>query len=311
MGLGRVRLEVGSRVARVRATRRVAGGQHDFRARFDHLRPQLLHEPRGHAAMVGAFLTESRTADFGAFFISSYAYLDMCGHATIGLARTLAATGQIELAGSTVEFTLETPAGIVTVEVQSDVGEIGEIAFRNVPAYVEEPSVATLVPDLGRVEAAIAWGGCRYALVDAGARDWPLAPDRTGLMCRHGAAIKAALNKGRAVPVESVLFFEEQGPARGRHLVVLESNKFDRSPCGTGTSARVAELVARGRLGLGGEYEAESVVGTRFRCRIEEIAEREGRTTIVPRITGRAWLTAFATLVVEAGDPLAAGFLCR
>ena len=277
----------------------------DFRARLDHLRPQLLHEPRGHAAMVGAFLTESRAADFGAFFVSAYAYLDMCGHATIGLARTLAATGQIDPAAT---FALETPAGIVTIETQ---GEAGEIAFRNLPACVEELAVAVDVPGLGRIEGAIAWGGCRYALIDAGVRGWPLAPDTTALMCRRGAAIKAALNADRAVPVESVLFYEDLGPARGRHLVVLESNKFDRSPCGTGTSARVAALVASGRLGLGDEYDALSVLGTRFRCRVEEVAEREGRQTIVPRIVGRAWLTAFATLVVEAGDPLAAGFLCR
>jgi proline racemase len=283
----------------------------DFRTRFDHLRPQLLHEPRGHAAMVGAVLTESRAADFGAFFISSYAYLDMCGHATIGLAKTLGATGQIDLACRSPAFTLETPAGIVTVEVAIEAGEIGDIAFRNVPAHVEEAALAVEVPGVGEVAAAIAWGGCRYALVDAGAYGWPLTPDLTGQMCRRGAAIKAALNAGRAAPVDSVLLFEKLGPACGRHLVVLESHKFDRSPCGTGTSARIAQLVAAGGLELGSEYEALSVLGTRFGCRVEEIAERDGRMTVVTRITGRGWLTAFSTLVVEVGDPLAAGFLCR
>jgi proline racemase len=138
-------------------------------------------------------------------------------------------------------------------------------------------------------------------------------------MCRRGAAIKAAVN-GQPLDtasspadarIDGVLFFADIAAGRARHLVVLEANKFDRSPCGTGTSARLALLHDQGRLDAGAEFVAESILGTEFRCSIERAWAEGGRTQIAPRVTGNAHITAFSTLVVENGDPLAAGFLCR
>jgi len=278
----------------------------DFRARFDHLRTRLLHEPRGHSAMVGAILTESTDADFGAFFISSYVYLDMCGHGTIGLTRTLAATGQIDVTTSAAQFSLETPAGIVTVDAeQGDDGSINA-SILNVAARANPDPIDVELPETGQIAVSIATCGGRFALVDAAAHSWPDDRDHVGDMCRRGAAIKNAVNAHLQDPVGSVLFYWDGDRRRARHLVVLESNKFDRSPCGTGTSARLAVLHAQGRIDIDEPFVAEGVLGTSYHCRLEAVGNE-----IRPRIRGQAHLTAFSTLVIEDTDPLADGFLCR
>ncbi len=283
----------------------------DFRKRHDGLRGRLLHEPRGHAAMVGAIMSESSTADFGAFFVSSYVYLDMCGHATIGLARTLIATGQITLDDGPSSFSLETPAGIVEVGVSRAQDGAVTASILNVPSYVERESLALDVPEIGPVEATIVYCGGRFAMVDATALDYVIKPDHANELCTKGMAIKTAANAVLEAPVGSVLFVNERTHDHARHLVVLEGHKFDRSPCGTGSSARLAALHARGTLQTGETYLAESILGTRYRCRIEETLEYEGHAAVRPRIDGEAWLSAFSTLVVEKSDPLTDGFLCR
>ena len=282
-----------------------------FKEHFDYLRPRLLHEPRGHAAMVGAILTESTEADFGAFFISSYVYLDMCGHGTIGLARTLAATGQVDLERGANFFSLETPAGIVRVDVDKTENGAVRASIRNVPAYVEAPSMRVEVDDIGPVELAVAYCGGRFALVDTTQRNWAILPDRASELCRIGAAIKDAVNRELEEPIGSVLFYADRDRGHARHMVVLESNKFDRSPCGTGTSARLAMLHRTGALDVGEPFIAESIVGTTYRCQIEETLDDGGWPGVRPRIAGEAYLSAYSTLVVEACDPLADGFLCR
>jgi proline racemase len=280
-----------------------------FRKHHDRLRAALLHEPAGHAAMVGLVPTHSDLADFGAFFISSYIYLDMCGHAVIGYAKTLAATGT--LAPNRPHFTLETPAGIVTVHLAwSDTGELASVRLHNVAAHAGIEGLAVDVQGLGCISADLAYGGIWYAIVDANAIGLRLDPESVALALVQGAAIKKAVTErlqgeppaigGGAAP--SILFYADISRLHARHLVVLDSNKFDRSPCGTGTSARIALLAHQGRLGHGETYNAENVLGMRFAARIAE-----GR----PEIEGIAHITAFSTIVKEKTDPLAGGFLCR
>ncbi len=284
----------------------------DFRGRHDHLRGLLLHEPRGHAAMVGLIPVPARVADYGAFFISSYIYLDMCGHATIGLAKTLAATGQLQ--SGTPGFSLETPAGIVDVGLRWNAdGELQTVHLTNVASHLAARDVALTLADGTTVHADLAYGGIWYAIVDAKEAGLILDPDHVGAAMQSGQAIKTAykaLAKIRAdLPQAdpSVLFVAENGAAEARHLVVLASNKFDRSPCGTGTSARLAQLHARGRLGVGETYKAKSVLGTSFDAVVVSAADGK----ITPRISGIAHISAFSTIVCEGSDPLAPGFLCR
>lgn len=287
----------------------------DFRARFDYLRPLLLHEPRGHAAMVGLVPVASTVADYGAFFISSYVYLDMCGHGTIGYARTLAATGQIapQLGDS---FTLETPAGVVTVGlVWGANGDLAGVRLRNVPSYVGIADLAVDFEGFGPVKADIVYGGMWYALVDATAMELELVPERASELLRIGSALKQTIKAAIADRPEfagavapSVLFYADGAPGEAVHFLVLESNKFDRSPCGTGTAARVAQLAARGRLGADGTYRARNILGVDFLARV---AERTPEGAIVAEIEGMAHLTAHSTIVLETSDPIAQGFLCR
>jgi len=290
----------------------------DFRKRFDHLRTLLLHEPRGHAAMVGLVPVPSDQADYGAFFISSYVYLDMCGHGTIGYAKTLAASGQISPATGD-SFTLETPAGIVTVGlVWGNDGDLVSVRLRNVPSYLAIENVSVDVAGLGPVCADIAYGGMWYALVDANALGVSLEPDGVSALLRAGSAIKMKLKEalaGNALigddPAPSVLFYADNGVGESTHLLVLDINKFDRSPCGTGTSARLAQLMRRGRMSADGVYRAKNILGVPFQARVADHARVNGHDAIIAEIEGAAHITAHATIVLEADDPISEGFLCR
>jgi proline racemase len=288
-----------------------------FRAEHDALRTFLLHEPRGHAAMVGAVLTESSRADFGVFYLGSYGYLDMCGHATLGLARTLDYLGLLRPTDGHARFTLEVPAGIVTVRMDYDGDAPTSIDFDNVPAYVARLD-ETIEADGLTVACDIVYGGNWYALVPAAAADVDLAPLGVGHAMAVGSRLKDALNArirtgalGATVePVDSILFYGETSQAGtlvSRHLVILASNKFDRSPCGTGTSARLAQLLQRGRIEPDQAIVAESILGTRFVAR----AGRLDGNRIQPSIKGLAHITGQHSFILESGDPLPHGFLCR
>ncbi|MBN9548939.1 MAG: proline racemase family protein [Alphaproteobacteria bacterium] len=285
----------------------------DFRRRFDSLRGALLHEPRGHAAMVGLVPVPSAVADYGAFFISSYVYLDMCGHGTIGYAKTLAATGAVR--PGIDSFTLETPAGVIVVGLSwSPDGRLAYVRLRNVPSYVGIEGLEVTSTETGAVRADLAYGGMWYAFVNADALGLDIVPDNVSTLLRVGYALKRAISKAveanplfAGVVAPSVMFYKDTAPGEAVHFLVLESNKFDRSPCGTGTSARLALLDRRGMLGPDGTYTARNILGVPF---IARIAERSS-DAIVAEIEGSAHLVAFSTIVLETGDPLAGGFLCK
>lgn len=298
----------------------VAARCDDFRVRFDALRTFLLHEPRGHAAMVGVVMTESRLADFGAFFLGSYKYLEMCGHATIGLAVTLDHMGLIGASDEPMSsFTLEVPAGVITVHVRRQNGAVAAVTFENVPAYVACRGV-TVAAGGASVSADVVWGGNWYGLVQARAAGVELAPAGVSHAMATGAALKAELNAmiaagavaGVGRPIDSILFYETQTDDQGpisRQLVVLESNKFDRSPCGTGSSARLAQMVARGEIGLDQPIRTRNILDVDFTATARAI---EGRVdAIEPHIVGLAHITGEHRFVLSDGDPLPDGFLCR
>ena len=298
--------------------RSVAEKRDAFRAAHDHLRASLLHEPAGHAAMVGLVPVASEVAEFGAFFISSYIYLDMCGHGAIGYAKTLAATGAI--AAPRESFTLETPAGVVTVGLNWDAdGELRGVRIRNVPCRVGIAEATVDVPGFGAVAAGIVYGGMWYAIVDAQKAGVALSAENVTQGLAAGSAIKKALTAfladapavqgGGSAP--SVLFYRRESRLRAQHMLVLAPNKFDRSPCGTGTSARLALMAHQGEIADGETYHAENLLGAAFTARIAERRATPMGQEIVPEIGGQAHIMSFATIVKEHGDPLAAGFLCQ
>ncbi|UPJ76786.1 proline racemase family protein (plasmid) [Bradyrhizobium sp. 187] len=281
----------------------------DFRNNHDGLRTLLLHEPRGHAAMAAAVPVASREADQGLFFIFSYVYADMCGHATIGYIASLAATGALPQGFEQNGMSIETPAGIVRVTGTFDAGQLTSVLLRNVPSFVLASDVVSEVEGLGTVTCDIAYSGITYALVDADKLDLPFSIDHASRWCRVGLGIKEALNQSGVPKVDSVLFYQSI-TGGGRHLVILAGNKFDRSPCGTGTSARLAQLHARGQLAVGAHYRAENILGVPFEAKIAELGRgHDGQPAVIPEVRGMAHITGFSTLVLETDDPLPAGFL--
>ncbi|QRM32235.1 proline racemase family protein [Microvirga sp. VF16] len=282
-----------------------------FREHHDELRGLLLHEPRGHAAMAAAVPVPSREADRGLFFVFSYSYADMCGHATIGYVASLAAMGALPSNFEQNGMSIETPAGIVHVTGTFEADRLTSVVLRNVPSFVTEADITVEAEGLGTVTCDIAYGGIVYALVDASQVDLPFDIGHANQWCRAGVAIKEALNGRSKAPsqVSSVLFHQaiEGG---SRHLVILAGNKFDRSPCGTGTSARLAQLHVRGELAEGAPYRAENILGVPFAAKVVGVSEgKDGQPAVIPEIRGMAHVSAFSTLVLEADDPLPAGFL--
>ena len=273
-----------------------------FAAEFDSLRSFAVNEPRGSDAVVGALLCEpvDPACAAGLIFFNNVGYLGMCGHGTIGAAVTLAHMGRI--GPGTHRF--ETPVGEVTVELLGR----NEVEIENVPSWRYRKDVAIAVDGLGTVVGDIAWGGNWFFLV--GTAPLPLAMAHIQDLTRAADAIARALEMAGITgadggKIDHVEFF---GPPRdpaadSRNFVLCPGGAYDRSPCGTGTSAKLACLAADGKLGAGETWIQESIVGSRFAAQYRP--GPEGR--IVPRIRGRAYVVAEATLLRDPEDPFADG----
>jgi 4-hydroxyproline epimerase len=272
-----------------------------FSEQFDGYRTFVLNEPRGFEAMVGALLCEPSdpACAAGLIFFNNAGYLGMCGHGTIGAAVTLAHMGQI----STGIHRFETPVGTVTVELHDH----NTATFANVPSFVHRQAAEVSVDGMGRVAGDIAWGGNWFFITEAA----PCVIDASNIPTLTEAAlkIKRALAcegvTGRAgAEIDHIEFFGASPTgAHSRNFVLCPGAAYDRSPCGTGTSAKLACLAAHGALAPGEPWVQESVIGTRF---IGRYGLGEGGT-IRPHITGRAWVTAEAKLLCDPTDPFPRG----
>ncbi len=272
-----------------------------FADRFDGFRAFELNEPRGFEAMVGALLCEPSdpTCAAGLIFFNNAGFLSMCGHGTIGAAVSLAHMGR--LAPGRHRF--ETPVGIVAVELHDP----NAATIANVPGYVHRQGIEVHVDGLGDIVGDVAWGGNWFFLTEAA----PCAIDIRNIpaLTEAALAIKRALAReavtGRdGAEIDHIeLFGASPTGADSRNFVLCPGAAYDRSPCGTGTSAKLACLAAHGALAPGAAYVQESVIGTRFTGRY---APGENGA-ILPLITGRAWVTAEATLIREPSDPFPNG----
>jgi 4-hydroxyproline epimerase len=266
-------------------------------ANHDHLRCGVVLEPRGHEAIVGALLTPpvEPGSRCGVVFFNDVGYLGMCGHGLIGLVRTLQHLGRF--AGGTTQ--VDTPVGPVRATLESD----GVVTIRNVPAYADTLDLAIDVPGYGRVTGDVAWGGNWFFITHLPAESLILANVRR--LTEVTMAIRAAL-RASGSPVDHV---ELSGPpsrpgADARNFVLCPGAAYDRSPCGTGTSAVMAVRHARGQLGLGARWRQESITGSLFTGWLE----RDG-AHLVPSIQGKAYITAVSTLFFDPGDPFRAGLV--
>ena len=299
----------------------------------DGLRKLLLREPRGYPALCGNLLLPAThpEADVGLVIMEQAEYPPMSGSNTICAVTVLLETGIIPAVEPVTELTLETPAGLVRVRADVRDGKVTGVTFRNVPAFVAHLDVPVEVPELGTVIADIAYGGMWYAIVEAAPLGFAITPDEGRDLVRAGEMIKAAAREQYPVSHPenpeisgvSIMQFSAGPTTRGasmRNTVVVSSGALDwdrpatwtgildRSPCGTGTCARMATLHARGRLRPGEDFVHEGILGTTWTGRIVEETRVGSHAAIVPTITGRGWITGFAQYVVDPDDPFGEGF---
>ena len=275
----------------------------DFmRAEQDHLRTAVVCEPRGHDAVVGALITPpvSSGAVAGVVFFNNGTYLGMCGHGLIGVVRTLEFLRH--LAPGPARF--DTPVGTVTAELAPD----GMVTIENVPAYVHSRDVEVEVPGYGRVTGDVAWGGNWFYITHAG--QVPVEMARVADLTRFTLAIQEALRGNGITGADGgdIDHVEISAPparldADSRNYVLCSGGEYDRSPCGTGTSAKMAALHARGELALGAEWRQEGIAGGMFTGWLT--ARADG--SLVPHIRGSAFVTGEATLLFDERDPFRAG----
>ena len=309
----------------------------------DDLRKLLLHEPRGYPCQNADFVLPP-TRDDAAFglVIAEQANIwpAMSGHNTICVATALLETGMVPMTEPTAEFALDTPAGLVKIRAECANGRATSITLENAPAYcrARDLDVAVDVPELGRVAVDVAYGGMQYAIVDAASVGLRLEPAHGREICRLGEMIKVATREQHPVdhpefsyPGPDNLVF--RGPAtrgadgrlRARNAVVMSNGTLewdrpetwtgmiDRSPCGTGTCAVMAALHARGEMAVGDELVHEGILGTTFVGKLVGEAEVGGGggdavRGVVPTVTGRAWITQHATVVLDPTDPFPVGY---
>ncbi|MFE1953418.1 proline racemase family protein [Streptomyces sp. NPDC059524] len=288
---------------------------------LDGLRRFLVDEPRGHSAMSGAILQPPTRpdADWGVLYIEVSGFLPMCGHGTIGVATVLVETGMVEVTEPETRVRLDTPAGLVEARVTVRDGRAEKVTLRNVDSFALELDAAVKVPGLGEVRYDMAYGGNFYAIAELDRLGLPFDRSRKDEILAAGLAVMKTINE-RNRPVhpadpliggcKHVQFLAPGSDARhSRNAMAIHPGWFDRSPCGTGTSARMAQLHARGELPLDTAFVNESFIGTRFTGRLLETAEVGGLPGVVPEFSGRAWITATANYLLDPSDPFPHGFV--
>lgn len=291
-----------------------------FMEHLDHIRLFLMNEPRGHAAMSGAILyaPTREDADWGVVFIEVSGCLPMCGHGTIGVATVLVETGMVEVLEPVTTIRLDTPAGLVIARVAVSDGHADSVTIENVPSYSVRLDDTVEVPGYGTVPYSLAFGGNFYAMVDLDAVGLKFERRNQHEILAAGLAIMDAINATnppRHPEIDGldhchhVEFIAPGSTAQhSRHAMAIYPGWFDRSPCGTGTSARMAELWARGELALDQDFVNESFIGSTFTGRLVGETTVAGIPAVVPTITGRAWVTGFGQYLLDPTDPFPTGF---
>jgi proline racemase len=293
---------------------------------IDRVRRMLCHEPRGHADMYGCFLVppDDDAADLGVLFWHKDGYSTACGHGTIALAEWAVRSGRVEPAhdGET-PVVIDVPSGRVTATVSRVAGVTRSIAFRNVPSYViaRDVEVAT---SRGPVRVDVSYGGAIYASLPAASVGLEVTPECYGDLIAVGREIKWALgdqevaqhpSDPRLSGIYGTIWFDDlgrtpEGPHQ-RNVTVFADGEVDRSPCGSGTCARIALLADDGTLGQGDVLVHDSIVGTQFVGSVVERTFAEGRPAVVPEVRGTAFPTGEHVFLLDSGDPLGTGFVLR
>lgn len=292
----------------------------DFLERFDWIRTGLCFEPRGHDMMSGGFLYPPTRddSDVGILFIETSGCLPMCGHGTIGIVTFGLEQGLIT-PRTPGRLRAEVPAGLIDIDYGMEGGRVPWVRIRNVPSYLAMRDVALGVPGFGQLTLDIAYGGNFYAIIEPQGPYVGLDALGASRIVELSRTVRALLQEivepvhpldDRIRGVSHVMWTDRPkgDGADGRNAVFYGERAIDRSPCGTGTSARLAQLAARGRLKVGDSFVHESYIGSRFVGRVEDAVDLGGQPAIIPSIQGSAIATGFNTIWIDREDPFWAGF---
>jgi len=293
-----------------------------FREHYDHIRRGIIWEPRGHADMYGAVITPSADADLDVFFLHNEGYSTMCGHAIIALTKLVIETGLVRSVGSNSQIVFNVPAGKVYARARIENGQVREASFRNVPSFLYLRDQSVDVPGLGPVHFDVAYGGAFYAFVDAEPLALSLTADDYSRLIDYGRRIKQAVAANYSIehPFENDLSFLYGtifiGPAsesghHSRNVCIFAEGEVDRSPTGTGVSARAAIHYAKGDLVLDQKITIESILGSVMTVAAVEATRFGPYDAIVPEVSGTASITGRNEFYFEPDDPFREGFILR
>ena len=292
------------------------------RTHLDHLRTALMWEPRGHHEMYGCLLVTPAhpQADTGVLFFHNEGYSTMCGHGIIGLVTVMLEQGLFPASVPTTTIRFDTPSGLVTARASLDAGKVRNVSFLNVPSFVLDVEQTVRVPGIGPVDYDVAFGGAFYAFCQAEALGLTLEPKHAGRLQALGLAIKQAIMAERTIshPTEpelgylyGTIFVAPSHTPEGdlRQVCIFANGALDRSPTGTGVSAHLALLHAKGTLRVGQSLRFESILGTLFGGKIVEETQLGPYPAIIPEVEGHACLTGRHEFMIDPDDPLKDGFL--
>jgi proline racemase len=296
---------------------------HYVRKNLDDLVTGILWEPRGHDDMFVAIITPPITpgADLGMIYRGAYDYMTMCGHGTIGTVTVAVETGIVKAQEPITTVIVDTPSGLVTTKAKVEDGTVKSVTIRNVPSFLYKQDVVIQVPEVGKVRGDLSYGGDFYFILDTAELGVDLDKADVDDLTKISSTIRSSAVEQINVQHPEIREIKAlhgvilTGPprhpeARYRNFYVSGTH-IDRSPCGTGTCAKMASLYGRGELRLHEEFVTESILGSIYRAKIVGETEVGGIKAIVPELTGQAWIMGFNTLLIDPEDPFKYGFRVR
>lgn len=291
---------------------------------YDHLRTATMWEPRGHADMYGCLITEAVSAEghFGVLFLHNEGYSSMCGHGIIAVTKVVLETGLVELEQGIKVINIDTPAGLVKAEAHWDGKQVTAVSFLNVPSFAYLLNQEINIPGLGSIKYDLAFGGAFYAFVKAEDARVHLHADEFRHLIEKGSLIKKEIMQTVKIehPFERDLGFlygvifvgeAEDKENHSRNVCIFADGEVDRSPTGTGVSARCALHYARGEIGVGEHFMVESIIGSVFKAEVYESTTFGPYDAVVPKVTGSAHICGMNTMLIDPDDPLKHGFILR
>ncbi|MFV0362292.1 MAG: proline racemase family protein [Suipraeoptans sp.] len=294
--------------------------KHYLAEHYDKYRQALMYEPRGHHDMFGAYLTEpiDKEADFAVFFMDTGEYLNMCGHGTIGSVTAIIEGGLVEAKEPFTEVILEAPAGIIKTKAEVKNGKVLNVTLTNVPAFLYKENLKTTVDGM-EITYDISFGGSFFALVNVDKLGIEINAKNIPSITDLGMKMMEQINKEVEMQhptlditsCDLVEFYSDKASegADKKNVVIFGDRMADRSPCGTGTSAKLATLYARDEIKIGDPFVYESFIGSRFKGVIVEETKVGDFKAVIPQITGSAYVTGTGTYIIDGDDPLKYGFV--